>query len=143
MIPAIDTAKDLCTSTPFFPSGFQGQIQIDSVKELNGFKGHAFIVEFTVVSSNLPDVKVGEIRSWYVSMATPKLMEFALPNLKQFTLAACGAKNDAAKLAMAPMLNAAINEACLGHQPMKGKKVFLMTRSNDAGTFTKHSFSAV
>jgi hypothetical protein len=143
MLPDISTAKDLAAKTPNFPAGFQGRVKIHLLKELNGFKGHAFVCEVIVETSNLPVVNVGEIRSWYVSMATPRLTEFALPNLKQFALAALGAKTEAQKEAVKGSLSALLNEAVGEKQPMKGTSVFLMTQNNEAGTFTKHSWAAI
>ena len=143
MIPDISQAKDLARKTPYFPAMFQGRCTIDSVRELNGFKGHAFVVEFIIKTSNLPDVTVGSRYSWYVKMGTPELVEYALPNLKQFTLAAVGAKTKEAAEKVTPNLNALTNAACTDKQPMKGTDIFVMTNYNEARTFTKHTFSAV
>ena len=72
-----------------------------------------------------------------------RLVEFALPNLKQFTLAALGAKTEEMKQKALPVLNKILNEACTDKQPMRKTKVFLSTRMNEGGTFTKHYFTAV
>lgn len=143
MIPDVADAKDLFAKTPNFPAGFQGRVVIERVKELNGFKGHAFVVEVKVETSNLPSVVAGEIRSWYLSMATPRLLEFARPNLKQFAFAALGAKTEAQKEKVLSKLSATLNEAVTDKQPMKGVAVYLVTTQNEAGTFTKHSWGAI
>ena len=134
-------ARTLAERVPFFPPHFQGLVIIKHCKLWDGDNGQAFIVEFEVKSTNLPDVRVGERRSWYVKMGTPKEREMADPNIKQFAFAALEARTEADKARLEPHLNELMLAACSEEQGMTDTVVQLNTMMNRAGTFTKHYFA--
>jgi hypothetical protein len=137
---------------PFFPKEFFGDLQIDSCKGEETRKGPAFIVEFTVLSSNLPEVALGTGRCWYQKTGPGKEMqETGFRACVGFLLAAYGKDQtrDAAEIKanFAPqqdrLLNAVISEA----QPLRGARVHLQTTEkglkDGKGVFTVHTFSPV
>ena len=106
------------------PSGFDGDIKIQTVIAKNTFKaGLATIVEFTLLSSNMVDHPPGSERSWFVSMQN----NMALPNLKQFTISVFDIDHDSPEEArisagnpsmLSRMLERAVSEdnVLLGHR---------------------------
>jgi len=63
--------------------------------------------------------------------------------VKQFMMAAVGAKTEEARNKVAPSITALTNAAVQPNQPMKGTKINLRTQKNQSGSFTKHFFSPV
>lgn len=70
--------KDASNKLPYFPAGFLGRLNIDNVKGITNLEGQrAYIVEFTVETSNMPDkVFVGGRYSWYQAL-NPKQLDTA------------------------------------------------------------------
>lgn len=63
---------DGSSKLPWFPVDFQGTLQVDLCKSITPRgKPAAYIVEFTVVESNRPDVYVGGRYSWYQGLGEP------------------------------------------------------------------------
>jgi hypothetical protein len=104
----------------------------------------AFVVDFKVLESNDPDIKVGETRNWY-----QKQNDSFLGAVLEFMLAALGFNmNDPAHKAHAekevqPRCPEFAEAACGTDQILKGKLISVDTRSKGTkagGDFTKHTW---
>lgn len=64
---------DASSTLPYFPAGFVGRIRVDATKGITTRKGkRAFLGEFTVLTSNLPEqVFVGGRYSWFQDLTEP------------------------------------------------------------------------
>jgi hypothetical protein len=79
---------DASSKLPFFPKDFIGRLRVDVCKGITTRKGErAYIVEFTVLTSNLDTVYVGGRYSWYQSL---KEQDTAYPSCVAFLYACLG-----------------------------------------------------
>lgn len=84
IIDDINSAPMGDTGGQYLPPKFLGKVRVESVQEYKTrTKGDAFIAELEVVESNLPEVAVGGVYSWF-----QKMNESAPREIKNF-LAAC------------------------------------------------------
>jgi hypothetical protein len=142
---------------PFFPANFSGDLQIDVCKGIDTRTGPAFLVEFTVLSSNLSGVEVGTGRTWHQKTGpTKEMQETGYRACVGFLLAAYGkdTARDATeiKTVFAPQQDALLNAAIGEKQPLRGQRVHLQTVEKSLkvqrpgappGVFTVHTFSPV
>ena len=136
---------DATNKYPFFPSGFIGDLQVDATKGIvrrNGEK--AFLVEFTVISSNLPEVYVGGKYTWFQSLKEPGT---SWPSCIAFLYACLGldSNRDKAEIdaKVKPHQDHYLNTAC-AQNALAGAKVRLQTavkKTKAGGDFTLHTFS--
>jgi len=143
---------DPSSKLPFFPAGFNGEVQVDECKAFATRAGkRAFIVEFTVLSSNLTGeadvtkrVGLGARHSWYQGLDEPGT---AFPACVAFLHAAMGldASRDASKIAeIKPHLEKYLNTAVSDARPLKGAKMRLQTavkKTKKGADFTLHTFA--
>ncbi len=119
---------DASDKLPNFPIDFCGLVQVDKCKAITTNKGDkAFIVEFTVLSSNRPDVFVGGRYSWYQGNLQGQYADTATQACIGFLHAALNpSKEDLAdlKARQAAYLNASVDEK---QQILRGNKVMLQT----------------
>jgi hypothetical protein len=146
---------DPSSKLPFFPVDFNGLLRIDKCKGIEPRDGgKAFIVEFTVFESNLPEVSVGSRRSWYQKIPV-KDVETAHGACIAFLYAALGldSTKDKEKIEadikpkQDEWLNKLVNE-----DPKKGPvniaagefvrlQTFNKKKKKDGSDFTVHTFS--
>ncbi len=133
-------------SGSYLPPNFRGKIQIDKCQIVHPRSGPpAFVVDFTILESNLNDVKVGETRNWYQKhndSFDAAVLEF-MAGVFGFNLndPIQKAKMDAELKPNAPQYA----EAAVGPQQiLKGRHVRVETRMKETrggGDFTRHAWS--
>lgn len=76
----------------YLPAGFKGAVQIKRCQWHKGFQQDlAFIAEYEVIESNLPNVAVGASFSWYQGkLEDKKMRKTALGEIKGFIAAVLG-----------------------------------------------------
>lgn len=142
--------KDASSKLPNFPPKFAGNLVTNRCKGIVTGKGErAFIVEFTVESSNMPEVVIPGTRySWYQGIK-PQQEDTAYGAILQYLYAAMGldqARDKATidtqvKPNQSRILNNAISEA----NPLSTKRVRLETSAKITKEkkveFTLHNFT--
>lgn len=133
-------------SGSYLPPNFRGKLRIDKCQIVHPRQGPpAFVVDFTILESNLPDVKVNETRNWY-----QKHNDSFDSAVLEFMAGVIGYNmNDpAAKAKMETELKPRAPEyaeAAVGPaQILKGREVRVETRLKDTrggGDFTRHTWS--
>lgn len=80
----------------YLPGGFKGNLQCKRTIEKDTRRsGKAFIVEFVVQTTNMPDeVPVGAKRTWFQKMVD---MDVAFPAIKEWAIAMAGYTTDQKK----------------------------------------------
>lgn len=140
---------DASSKLPYFPANFLGIVKVDAIKAIRPRAGgRAYCVEFSVESSNIPDVFVGGRYSWYQKIPDVDA-QTALGNIIGFLLAAVGLDptRDAAKIAaeVKPNQQRILNDSCSSRQPLAGARVQLQTKvivtKAKKQDFTLHAFS--
>ncbi len=130
----------------YLPPGFKGQVKIKRCFFNEGFKQDpAFIAEFEVVSSNLPNVPEGLERSWYQGKLDDKqIRKTALGEICAFVGAALGL--DANDEDVREQIQAQMTEITGKDNPLNGMVIECQTwnKKTKAGNdFTKHAFAPV
>lgn len=130
----------------YLPPGFRGKLRIDKCQIVHPRSGiPAFVVDLTVITSNLPDVKPGEVRNWY-----QKSGDSFDAAVLGFLAAALGfnAKLPDQKLIIETQLAAAAPqyaEAAVGPtQFLANKEISVETMKRDTkagGEFTRHDWA--
>jgi hypothetical protein len=149
----LTNGKDRGGGNPFFPQETaQYTVMVDRCRESNNRKGLAYIVSFEVLTSSVPYVKPGEIYDWYVSMATPEKVDFAIPDVRGFIQAIFKLVTPEQKQTYnvppegektGSKYNAIFKASYSDKQPLRGQKIRLNTEMNKAKTFTKHFFHPI
>lgn len=133
-------------SGSYLPPGFRFKLRVDKCQMVHPRSGiPAFVVDFTVLESNCPDVKVGEVKNWY-----QKSNDSFLSAVLEFMAATFGynvnVPESKAKMETELKPNAEqYAEAAVGPaQLMAGRIVAVETRKRDTrggGDFTKHTWN--
>lgn len=130
----------------WLPSGFRGTVRIERCQhKTDGFKGdNAFIVDFTILTSNRADVELGATYNWYQGRLTdPKIGRTAIGDVFAFVGACSGldVMNDAENA----QISASIDDVVSEGNPLMGFIVAVETipkATQKGGEFTKHIWSA-
>ncbi len=142
--------KDASSKLPNFPPKFAGVVVTDRVKGITTTKREdAFVVEFTVESSNMPEtVAPGTRYSWFQKIM-PMQEDTAYGAILQYYYAALAldpAKDkktidEKIKPNQSKLLNLAVSDA----NPLAGRRVFLQTTTKitkeKRQEFTLHNFT--
>jgi hypothetical protein len=147
---------DSSNKLPWFPSNFNGRVRIDMCKGIASERsGRAFIVETTVLTSNLSElapsdpsyVALGSRRSWYQGL---KETGTSYPACIGFLYAALGLapQRDQAKIDkdIKPNQDKWLNSIISDQNPLNGAEVMLQTttiKTKAGDPFTLHNWSPV
>jgi hypothetical protein len=146
---------DASSKLPWFPANFSGRLRVDCCKGINTRAGiRAYIVEFTVLTSNLASlpptdpacVPVGSRRSWFQSLKEPGT---AFPSCIAFLYAALGVTqaNDQVKIdaEIKPHQTKWLQDSMSEDNVLAGAEVLLQTSNkklkDKVTDFTLHTWS--
>ncbi len=145
---------DSSNKLPWFPANFNGRVRVDVCKGISSERsGRAFIVETTVLTSNLSElapsdpsyVAVGSRRSWYQGL---KETGTSYPACVGFLYAALGVspQRDQAKIEteIKPNQDKWLNSIIDPKNPLNGAEVLLQTTTittKKGDAFTLHNWS--
>lgn len=148
MLPSIFAGLANATITEsgsYLPPGYKFKLRVDKCQMVHPRTGiPAFVVDFTVLESNCPDVKVGEAKNWY-----QKSNDSFLAAVLEFMAAVFeyNVNVPESKAKMEAELKPRAEEyaeASVGPaQLMAGRTVGVETRRRDTragGDFTKHTW---
>ena len=132
--------------------GFTGDVRVELCRGIHPRKGgQAFIVEFTVLTSNQPSVPVGVRRSWYNNI-NPAYLSTCMGPMVAFLYACLGLVpgRDQAVIDrdIKPNQDAWLNQSISSDQPLSGRIVHLETGSkpmkeDKTKLYTTYNFSAI